>query len=144
MKRGKQLWGLGLLIVVAIALWDIGTAPSTAELFLTLWSEDIQQLQAEQKLPVEINDLKILAIQPLNQEAKNILEVIQPPFLSQTDGQFTLEILMDVWEEEGQKGVFLQYDLIAPDGNTLWELSRTILLPESSSLILSWYTEIME
>lgn len=143
MKKAKKALCLGLLVLVGIVAWDVFLTSSTPELFLKLWSEDLQQLKADQKLPSEFEDLRELDVQTLNQEAKDILAEITLPFQTREDGQYILEILMDVWTEEEKRGVFLRYDLVAPDGNTVWELSRTILLPENQSVILSWLSDLM-
>lgn len=143
MKKAKKALCLGLLVLVGIVAWDVFLTSSTPELFLKLWSEDLQQLKADQKLPSEFENLRELDVQTLNQEAKDILAEITLPFQTKEDGQYILEILMDVWTEEEKRGVFLRYDLVAPDGNTVWELSRTILLPENQSVILSWLSDLM-
>lgn len=140
MRKIRKVLGVGLLVLFGVAIWDVWMITPMPKLFLNLWSADIRQLKAEARLPSELDELHAVALQPLNQEAQDIIDEIQHPFSTHTDGKFTLEILMDVWEEDQQKGVSIQYDLISKDGNTIWELSRTILLPESSSLILSWYS----
>ena len=53
------------------------------------------------------DELHAVAIQPLNQAAQDIIdEITSHPFSTHTNGKFTLEILIDVWEEDQQRGIF--------------------------------------
>ena len=146
MKKVKKAFGLFFLVIIGLLVWDIWFVPSQSDLFFKLWAEDLRQLQQERKLPDTLQNVREVSIQTINQEATDLMNKGNSPFETQPDGSMILEILVDVWQDEEaehpQRGVFLQYDLIAEDGNTIWELSRTIMLPDTPSLILSWLPEL--
>ena len=142
----KKTIGLSLLFLFGLLMWDLWILPKKSDLFFELWAKDVQYLQRDKKLPTQFEDIGSILVQPLNQEARDLMDQGRPPFNENPKGNLKLEILLDVWqsEEDKQEGVYIQYDLIAEDGNTMWELSRTILLPESSSLILSWFPKFFK
>lgn len=144
--KTKKAIGLSLLFLFGLLMWDLWILPNKSDLFFELWTEDIQRLQRDKKLPNEFQNISSVSINPLNQEARDLIDQGHHPFNENPKGTFTLEILVDIWptEENTQEGVYIQYDLIAEDGNTVWELSRTIFLPESPSLILSWFPKLFE
>ena len=148
--KTKKVIGLILIVLFGLIIWDLFIAPDRSDLFFQLWKDDIRLLQKDNKLPDELKDINTISMQALNQEAQDLIEGRRPPFNANSKGNLKLEILLDVWYEEGdeneeeQEGVYIQYGIISDDGNTLWELSRTILLPKSSSLILSWFPELFE
>ena len=148
--KTKQVMGLILIVIFGLVIWDLFIVPDKSDLFFKLWADDVQLLQKNKNLPSELNDVKAVSIQPLNQGAQQLIEGGRPPFKINQKGHLKLEVLLDVWQEEDiekeeeQEGVYIQYNLMSDDGNTLWELSRTILLPKSSSLIASWFPELFE
>ncbi len=148
--KTKQVIGLILIVVFGLVIWDIFIIPDKSDLFFKLWADDVQLLQENKNLPDELKNVKTVSIQPLNQEATDLIEGGRPPFNTNSKGNLKLEVLLDVWQEDGfentekQEGVYIQYNLMSDNGNTIWELSRTILLPESSSLISSWFPEFFE
>ena len=148
--KTKKVIGLILIVVFGLVIWDLFIVPDKSDLFFKLWADDIRLLQKNKSLPGELKNVSTISMQALNQEARELIEGGRPPFNANSKGNLKLEILLDVWHEEGdeneeeQEGVYIQYDLISDDGNTLWELSRTILLPKSSSLISSWFPELFE
>ena len=141
--KTKQVIGLILIVVFGLVIWDLFIVPDKSDLFFKLWADDVQLLQKNKSLPDELKNVKAISVEPLNQEARDLIDGHRPPFNTNTKGNLKLEILLDVWQEEGleneeeeQEGVYIQYNLMSDNGNIIWELSRTILLPESSSLIL--------
>ena len=162
--RTKQVIGLILIIVCSLIVWDVFLVPDKSDLFFELWTDDIRLLQKNKSLPTELKNIKTVSVQPLNQKARDLLDRRGSPFKINPKGNLTLEILMDVWQEEKeieeieveeiediaeredieQEGVYIQYNLMSDDGNTIWELSRTILLPKSSSLTSSWFPQLFE
>ena len=137
--KTKQVIGLILIVFVGLVVWDLFIVPDKSDLFFKLWTEDVRLLQKNKSLPSELTTVKAVSMQPLNQDAKNLIDGGRPPFNTNSKGNLKLEILLDVWQEEDleneeeREGVYIQYNLMSDDGNTLWELSRTILLPKSSS-----------
>ena len=148
--KTKQVIGLILIVFVGLVVWDLFIVPDKSDLFFKLWTEDVRLLQKNKSLPSELTNVKAVSMQPLNQDAKNLIDGGRPPFNTNSKGNLKLEILLDVWQEEDleneeeREGVYIQYNLVSDDGDTLWELSRTILLPKSSSLISSWFPELFE
>ena len=162
MTRTKQVMGLILIIFVGIVVWDLFIVPDKSDLFFQLWTDDIRSLHKNKNLPAELKNIKTISVQPLNQEARNLIDGGRPPFNTNPKGNLNLDIFIDVWQEdielegvieseetevenvEQKEGVYIQYSLTSEDRNTIWELSRTILLPKSSSLISSWFPDLFE
>ena len=160
--KTKQVIGLILIIFVGLVVWDLFIVPDKSDLFFQLWRDDIRSLQQNKSLPAELKNIKTISVQPLNQKARNLIDGHRPPFNTNSKGNLNLDILIDVWQEDAEledmveaeetdtenveqkEGVYIQYSLTSEDGNTIWELSRTILLPKSSSLISAWFPELFE
>lgn len=88
-----------------------------------LWLADFKKLKDSKTLPPQFSQIKQVKFDPLAPELKAFLQNAHTPnFNESTQGKYTLEIIMDKIEGGG---VMIQYDLIDPKGNTVWELGRT-------------------
>ncbi len=93
----------------------------------SLWKQDLELLVRNRKLPKEWIDVSEVKVNPLGESAKNLLKDIQVPISTKPNGAYTLEVSVDDWEENGKKGVMIQYQLFDNKSqNLVWELGRTL------------------
>ncbi len=92
-----------------------------------LWEKDIETLRKEEKLPTYWNRISKIHLRPTDNRSEELLKKLKIPFETRKEEAFQMEILFDIWEDLGDKGAFFQYSIIAPDGNTVWELTRTLV-----------------
>lgn len=91
-----------------------------------LWSQDFEILKKSKTLPKGFSELKQVEVYPGSEAMKGFLQNYDyPDFGVHSQGKYKLEIFLDN-TESGE--VMIQYDLIDPKGNTVWELGRTLLL----------------
>lgn len=95
----------------------------------TLWRQDIELLFRSGSLPKQISNISQVKIFPLSEETKELMTQIKHPFVINKEGLYTLEITTDNWIENNEQGILIQYNLVNnQNGNTIWELGRTISL----------------
>jgi hypothetical protein len=124
------LWcfAFGITSFVLLDYWSQRNAP-LAKRFESLWREDVEQLEASKKLPAPWNDIRDLEVFAGTSETREWLNLITVPLHSKKDGHFRLEVLLVAWEEDGKRGVLVQYDLVdLKTKNNIWELGRTLIL----------------
>ncbi len=120
---------VALLAFVALDFWSLRNAPIYKR-FERQWTEDVQRMESSGKLPhpwFDVNKIEIIGGTP---ETKSWLRRIKVPLSEKREnGGHKLEVLVVAWEENGKRGVLLQYNLIKiKTGNTVWEAGRTLLL----------------
>lgn len=122
---------VGLLAFVALDYWSERNAPAHKR-FARLWQEDVAKLEASPKLPRPWFDVREVEVYGGTPETKNWLRRFDPPLkANKIDGNHRLEVMIAYWEESGQKGVLVQYNLVdLKSKNMIWELSRMIMLEE--------------
>lgn len=119
----------GLIAFIALDYWSAHTA-SLPRQFERQWNDDVESLEQSQKLPKGWFEVSQVEIHGGTPESRQWLKLVQAPIAAKSkDGQYKLEVLVVVWEEEGQRGVLVQYNLVhLPSQNMVWELGRTFLL----------------
>jgi hypothetical protein len=130
-KRFSLLFWCAAAALVAYVLLDF-YASQRAPLFKRFerqWAEDVKELETSGKLPKAWGDIKEIKIIGGTPETKDWLKRIQVPLKANPEGHHTLEVLIVAWEENGKRGVLVQYNI--EDGktkNTLMEVGRTLIL----------------
>lgn len=121
---------VSLLAYACFEHWSHKNMPLYAQLEQQ-WQEDVQILEASQKLPTswyEVRDLEIIGGTP---ETREWLKRIRIPLSTHKEGKFAMEVLVVVWEENGKRGALVQYNLTdLKSKNGIWELGRTLILSE--------------
>lgn len=126
---------LGLLLVIvglgigAYTLKDykwIDHRP-TQEIFKEVWQNDLNTLQASQKLPEGWSELKMVEFVTTSNQLRELLNFYKPDFHINDAGSFKLEVFLYPWTDGGDSGFIVQYHLIdMVTNNTIWELGRTL------------------
>ena len=125
------LWcaAISLLAFVVLDYWSSRNAPIQIR-FERMWRDDVALLEGSTALPKQWFDVSEVEIFGGTPETKGWLRKISPPIAVKTaSGQHKLEVLVVAWEEEGIRGVLVQYNLVdLKSKNMIWELGRTIIL----------------
>lgn len=132
LKRASSLLlclSVAILSFVVLDFWSSRNAPLFKR-FERQWSEDVEQLEKSKKLPkswFDVSEVELIGGTP---ETKDWLRRIKVPLEpKKADGKHKLEILVVVWEEEGNRGVMVQYNLVDLETkNMVFELGRTLIL----------------
>ena len=102
---------------------------SQAERLVLHWTNDIELLAQNQKLPEGWLSLKEVQFTPISTTASGWLNQAKPRFATRPEGRFRLEVVVDDWAQDGKAGAVVQYHLVdLSSGNTIWELGRTFEL----------------
>jgi hypothetical protein len=123
---GVLILTVGLLTLTwsAIRLYPyLSDSPSVH--LQTLWTKDLENLKSQ--LPTQFYETKTISFLPTKGRAESIAKELKLPLARDENGKFKLEILFDIWDEGETLGAFFQYDLIDEKGNTVFEISRTIV-----------------
>ncbi len=126
------LWCLasGLLALACFEYWTHKNLPPHKKLE-KLWREDIEQLEKSGKLPSAWFDTGKIEMIGGTPETRQILQSISTPLKVKKNGQFGLELLIIVWEDDHSRGTVFQYNLTnLKTGNTIWEMARTLMLSD--------------
>ncbi len=100
-----------------------------------LWKQDIEKLLLYQKIPKEWQNIKTIEYIPLSDSAKTLLEKVKAPIRTHTDGEYTLQIGVDDWQDKEYLNLLVQYHLIdSKTGNTVWELDRNLKVKAETAL----------
>lgn len=119
---------VGMAAYVCFDYWLTNNAPLYRRLERQ-WAEDVDQLEASKKLPAAWFDVRDLEIYGGTPESKEWLSRIKVPIKTKKDGQHKMEVLVVVWEEEGKRGVLVQFNLVdLKSKNNIYELGRTYIL----------------
>lgn len=97
-------------------------------ILLSLWQKDIQLLKNTNYLPKEWHNIGSLKIYANTPKAKEWLKIINPPINVSSKGAYELEVLIISFESKGVQKSIIQYDLLDPKKNVIWELGRTFKL----------------
>ena len=125
------LWCLaaGILAFVLLDFWKARNSPAYVK-FERQWASDVRLLEESGKLPRAWQDIREIEIFGGTPETKSWLKRIKVPVTQKNEnGRHKLEILVVLWEENGQRGTMIQYDLVdLKSGNCIWKLGRTLKL----------------
>lgn len=133
-------WLKRAFIGLWVALFLVSTGFLTLELHKELemtepqrisrfWRLDMQKLRDENHLHTGLVQLKSIEFFTPSELAKAWSEIIEVPFATREDGKYHLEILILSHEDEGERAVVIQMDLVDLETNNLvWELGRTYSL----------------
>lgn len=135
--RSKRISSLFLCFAVAILsfvvldFWSSRNAPLFKR-FERQWHEDVTKLEKSAKLPKGWYDVAEIELIGGTPETKDWLRRIKVPLEpKKADGKHKLEILVVVWEEDGKRGVLVQYNLVDLETkNMIFELGRTLILSQ--------------
>jgi hypothetical protein len=120
------------LVFIFFSLDGTGPAKSkltTRERLSALWKSDLQKLKGHGSLPKAWGEIGTLKLKPLSRRAKAWIKGTIAPIPVKPQGPHTLEVLVDDWEDQGDYGVVMTYQLIeGGSGELLWELGRTYVL----------------
>lgn len=124
---------LGLFLLIAglcVSAWigneNFNSQSNEGEIFLRIWNEDIAHLQKAKKLPQGWYSLRMVEYNALDQEVWPWIEKKKPEIAIDPDGEFKLEVLIDVWDDEEGKAALVEYHLININTeDKVWELGRT-------------------
>lgn len=125
--------GISLLIfgcIISITSWD-EVSPfwlnKPNKKLEVIWQQDITTLIQSGKLPKEWREISEIKVEPLSEDAKNILSEIRVPVVAKPEGTHRIEISVDSWSEEKNKTLVIQYHLFdKASQNLVWELGRTL------------------
>ncbi|HEX4924591.1 MAG TPA: hypothetical protein VFV50_10910 [Bdellovibrionales bacterium] len=124
---GLALLLLGLSVAGYHLSRELGPAPEEAETFHALWREDLRQLQASGKLPKGWNHLRMVEFTGLGKDSWAWIENRKPEIAIDPEGDYKLEILVDLFEDEEGKAALIEYHLVdLKSENKIWELGRTL------------------
>lgn len=119
---------IALAAFVLLDFWSGRNAPPYLR-FQRLWQEDVDQLEASAKLPKGWFDLKEIDVIGGTAETKKWLRLVKVPIKTKPNGGHRMDVLVVVWEEDGIRGVMVQYNLEdLATKNNIWELGRTFIL----------------
>lgn len=133
------LWCAAVGICAFLILdYHQGRNASDQKRFEQWWADDVASLEASPKLPkpwFQVSEVEVFGGTPAS---KAWLREIQIPIHQKNPkGQFKLEALVVPWEENGNTGVMVQYNLVdLKSKNMIFELGRTMVLSEQKSLAL--------
>jgi len=125
----------GLLAYITLDMWSARNAPIYKR-FERQWAADVERLEASGQLPSawkEVKDIEVIGGTP---ETKGWLRRIDIPLRSNPKGKHKMETLVVAWEENGKRGVLVQYNI--EDGktkNNIFELGRTLILADKNQPI---------
>jgi hypothetical protein len=126
-------FAFGLAAYALLDFWSVRNAPLYKRLERQ-WQEDVDDLEASQKLPKEWNDVGVVETIGGTPETKEWLQRIETPIKPHKGGHYKLEILVVAWDEDGKTGALIQYDLDnLKTGATIWEQGRTLILKKPQS-----------
>ncbi len=136
-------FGVATASYVLLDFWSARHAPLFRR-FERQWIEDVRQLEASPKLPKQWFDVKEFEIIGGTPETKKWLRQIEVPLKANPEGKHRMDVLVVVWEEEGVRGVLVQYNLEElKSKNNIWELGRTLILSRPTDK-KSWQALIEE
>lgn len=93
------------------------------------WSLDMAKLGREDHLHTGFNSLKSFEFFTPSELATEWAKNLEVPFTTRDDGKYHLEILVLSHEDEGERAVVIQMDLVDLETNNLvWEVGRTYSL----------------
>jgi hypothetical protein len=119
---------LALPSYVLLDFWSGRNAPLFKR-FERQWREDVELLETSSKLPKQWFDVREFEIIGGTVETKKWLAQVQAPLKSNPNGKHRMDVLVVVWEEEGVRGVTVQYNLEElATKNNISELGRTLIL----------------
>jgi len=101
----------------------------TVENFRVVWERDLAFLKEKSRLHEGFENLKMVEFTSSDDQVRGWIEIYKPDFGIQSTGMYKLEVLLDTWNDEKEKGVIVQYHLVnLTTGDTIWELGRTLTL----------------
>ncbi len=110
---------------VAGHLWQAARATPSSRMSQAL-ADDLSLLQKNHKLPPAFEHLKKIYVKGGDQAAQDLLKNARLPLNTVPQGNFNLDVLLTTWRHKSIWGIIVQYDLVDPTGNTIWELGRTL------------------
>jgi len=119
----------GSVAYLVLDYWNQRNAP-LPQRFEVLWSQDVALLEAQPQIPPAWFDVREVVIQGGTEDSIKLLARARSPLhVKKVDGNHRLEVLAILWEEEGVRGVLVQYNLIdLKSQNMIWELARNLIL----------------
>lgn len=134
----------GLLAYVLLQIYSARQAPLYKK-FELQWAADVELLEKSPKLPAvwkDVHDVQVIGGTP---ETKAWLRRIQVPITVNPKGKNHMEILVVAWEENGKRGVLLQYNIEDRETkNTLLELSRNLILSKPEPAPKNAFSALIE
>lgn len=136
---------VALLSFTLLDFWSSRNAPLFKR-FERQWRDDVETLEQSGKLPKEWTDIKEIELIGGTPDTKKFLSLVKVPLKTNPNGHHRLEVLVVLWEEDGVRGVLVQYNL-AESGTKKysWELGRTFILskPGDDSPLQALLAEIL-
>jgi len=120
-------FGVAATSYVLLDYWSRKHSP-LPQRFERLWHDDVALLEASPKLPKQWFDVKEFEIIGGTPETKQWLHQVELPLQANPNGKHKMDVLIVAWEEEGIRGVLVQYNLEDEAKNNIWELGRTLIL----------------
>lgn len=106
---------------------------SPVERLQELWYSDVIQLTQAKVFPPQWSQIREIRLIPGTPQAKKWFDDLIIPVQTNTEGEYTLEVLLMDWQEGNVLGAIVQYDLTENKTNNLiWELGRTFVLKGDS------------
>ena len=94
-----------------------------------LIAADFSKLRANNVLPRFFDSISRIEAQSGTEQAKEWLKKIKFPIEQKQDGEFTLEVLLMSFEEDGKLAAVIQYNVVNnKTHDMIWELARTFYL----------------
>ncbi len=113
---------------VILDFWSARNGPLDKR-FERQWRSDVRMLEESGKLPKPWWDLREVLIIGGTPETKKMLRLVEHPVKTKPDGAHRMEILIVAWEEEGVRGVMVQYNIEnIKSKENVYELGRTLVL----------------
>lgn len=115
-------------------LWSSRNGP-IGQRFQRLWYNDVRLMEDSGKLPKPWWNIKEVTVVGGTPDTKKMLRQVAHPIKTSPDGQYNMEILIVYWEEEGVRGVLVQYNIediksrenVFEEGRTLVLSPRTLM-----------------
>lgn len=133
----KRIFGFLSLLFSLLAIgffvretFELYTTQQSAAQYLTMvWQNDIETLEKANKLPEEWSRIGRIELNPATELASSLQPELRVPIQAHSSGDHALEILLIVLQETRHIDVVVQYNLLDPQENLIWELGRTFKLP---------------
>lgn len=107
----------------------------SAEKLNWMWDKDFDNLKDQKILPKMWSQIKTIEIKTGDERAKKWVKNIKPPLKENKEGKYHLKILVTSWEDQGELGVLVMFDIFdLKTQNLIWELSRTYILENKALL----------
>jgi len=93
-----------------------------------IWRKDLKILNKKNILPKSWDRIGKINIEAGTDKAREYVQNIDIPIKENSNGNYIIDILVITFESSGKLKVIIQYDLMDPKNNVIWELGRTFNL----------------